>query len=261
MKRTFLILIALIALCLTMAAPACAASGDFVVDGGLVLTDQQSQELSALAREITEKYQCDVRIYVVDDMGTDDAYAYAKMVYRENQFGYGSDDSGLLLVLSLADRDYALIAFGFGNTAFTDHGKNVLLDKYVLPLLKENKYYEAFLAYFDKASEFLAMARAGTPFDVDTDAGAANAARGAKIAFNIIIPVVVALIVCLVFRSRMKTAKKQRAAASYIPEGGFVLTGSNDTYLYSTETRTAISEKSGGTSVDSGGFSGSSGKF
>jgi len=262
MKRTFLILIALLMLCFAMAAPVSAASGDFVTDGAGILTDQQRQELNSKAADITKKYECDVRIYIVKDMGTTDAYEYAKTVYRDNKFGYGSEQSGLLLMLSMKDRDYALIAYGFGNTAFTDHGKDVMLNNFILPKLKDDKYYDAFLAYLNKAEEYLGMARAGTPFDLNTDPDVQARNKGALIAVNIIIPIVVALIVCLIFRSQMKTARRQRAAASYIPQGGFVLTNSNDTYLHSTEVRKTIEDKSsGGTTTDSSGFSGSSGKF
>ena len=264
MKRTFLILIALLTLCLAMAAPASAVSSDYVIDGAGLLTNQERQELNGLAAEISSLYKCDVRIYIVDDMGTDDAYNYAKMVYRENQFGYGAEQSGILLVMSMKERDYALIAFGYGNTALTDHGRDVILEKHVLPLLKNNDYYNAFLTFLNKMEQFLGMARAGTPFDYNTDeeyqAQKAASAHSAKIAWNIIIPILVALIVCLVFRAQMKTARKQRAAANYIPEGGFVLTKSSDVYTHSTETRTKIEQK-GGTSTDSSGFSGSSGKF
>jgi len=282
MKKKFLILFALLSLCLAFAAPVSAAEAepisaditdnmfheDFKIwDDAELLTEGQWRELNAMAVDITNKYQCDVRIVTLKDMGTNDAYEFAKDVYRKNGFGYGAEQSGILLMLSMLDRDYALVAYGFGNVAFTDHGKAVMLDDHILPALKNDEYYKAFLAYLNKSAAYLDMARNGTPFDVDTDEDYLNRqARGSfatKLALNTIIPVVVALIVCLVFRSQMKTARKQRAAANYVPEGGFVLTGSSDTYLYSTEVVTQRSDSSsgGGTTVDSGGFSGSSGKF
>jgi len=302
MKKRFLIITALLSLCFALAAPVSAGVepvdpdsiptdpgfeaisadidiepinaditdnmflAEFMIwDDAEMLTVGQWDELNALALEATNKYQCDVRIVTVLDMGVGDPYEFAKSLYLTYNFGWGEEQSGVLLMLSDADRDYALIAHGFGNVAFTDHGKNVMLDDYILPLLAKNMYYDAFAAYLDKAAEFLGMARAGRPFDYDTDealiASRAASANTTKVVLNIVIPIIVALIVCLIFRSRMKTARKQRAAGNYIPEGGFVITGSSDTYLYSTETRTEIQEKSGGTSVDSGGFSGSSGKY
>ena len=283
MKKRFFIVFALISLCLALAAPVSAVevepikediadnmfTSDFLIwDDAELLSNDQWNELNAFALDTTKKYQCDVRIVTVVDMEAADAYEYAKVIYRANNFGYGEEQSGVMLFLSTRDRDYALIAYGFGNVAFTDHGKDVMLGKYILPPLKNDDYYGAFRAYLNKSAEFLEMARAGTPFDFDTDeeylAQQAKSDRAGKIALNIIIPVLIALIVCLVFRAQMKTARKQRAATNYIPEGGFVLTGSADTYLYSTEVRTPRSESrssGGGTTVDSGGFSGSSGKY
>jgi len=264
MKRPFLILIALIALCIAMAAPVCAAANDLVTDGAGLLTNAQLSELNDRASDITEKFECEVSIFIVEDMGMADAYAFATQVYNNNEHGFGQDRSGLMLMLSMADRDYALISFGFGNTTFTDHVKDVMLDSYVLPLLSKGDYYEAFVAYFDKAAEFLAMARAGTPFDNGADTGnqgvAAGSISAARLVLTIVISVVVALIVCLILLRQMKTARMQRSAANYIPQGGFVITGSSDTYLYSTETRRTIEEKDS-SSTDSGGFSGRSGKF
>ena len=58
-----------------------------------------------------------------------------------------------------------------------------------------------------------------------------------RIAVTIIAPLLIAFLVCMLFRRRMKPAKKQRTAGRYIKEGGVSLTGSNDTLLYNTETR------------------------
>jgi len=277
MKKTFLLLIILLSLCISMAAPVHAADiepisgelpagGDLVIDETSLLSDTEWQKLNDRASALTSKYQCEIRILIIPDMWVSDAKEHAISVYKGSDFGYGAERSGIMMMLSMADRDYALIAHGYGNTVLTDHGRDVILNDYMLPLLKNNYYYEAFIVYLDKIEEFLMMAQAGTPFDVDTDeaylAQQAESARAAKIVFNILIPLLVALIVCLIFRSQMKTARKQRAAANYIPDGGFVLTGSSDTYLYSTEVRRTIedSSSSGGTTT-SGGFSGSSGKF
>ena len=277
MKKTFLLLIALLTLCFAMAAPVQAAeiepisaslNADLVIDKAGLLSAAERTKLNDLANEITDKYQCEVIINIIPQMEgwLTEVDEYAADFIRNNGVGYGSDKSAVMLMLVTEDRDYALAAKGFGNVAFTDHGKDVIMDKYVLPQLKNDNNYEAFLVFLNKAEEFLAMARAGTPFDIDTDeellARNAQTNHVVKIVFNILIPLLVALIVCMVFRAQMKTARKQRAAASYIPEGGFVLTGSSDQYLYSTETRRTIesSSSSGGTTT-SGGVSVKSGKY
>ena len=72
-----------------------------------------------------------------------------------------------------------------------------------------------------------------------------------------------ALVVCLVMKGKMKTARKQTHADAYIPQNGVRMLRQEDVYLTTTQTRVKIeTQKSGGgTSVNSGGFSHSSGKF
>jgi len=163
----------------------------------------------------------------------------------------------------MAERDYALIAYGFGNTAFTDYGKDVMLDNHILPLLRNNRYNEAFSAYLDKAEEYLAMARDGTPFDRHNDPNATDTSYMLKLGVIIIIPLLIAFIVCSIWKSQMKTAVLARTACNYIPPGGFQLTNQEDVFLYRTTQRIKIerSSSSGGTTTDSRGFSGRSGKF
>lgn len=253
-------------LLLTLTIPAFAAEIPLVTDVAEVLTDAQYDQLNDLAEEITGKYRCDVAIVVIDGLEGDDVYETAWAVYDAYDFGYGADRSGLLFLLSMEERDYALIAYGYGNTAFTDHGKDTLLDSHVLPLLAKDQYYAAFTAYLGKADEYLEMARAGEPFDVHNDpAKMAESKKSAfwwKLGITVLLPLLIAGGLCMMWRGQMKTAVPQRAAAQYIPQGGFRLTVSEDRFLYQTETRRTIEKKSsGGTTTDSRGGSGRSGKF
>jgi hypothetical protein len=56
----------------------------------------------------------------------------------------------------------------------------------------------------------------------------------------LLIPFLVALIICLVWKGQMKTAYVARQADKYIPDGGFKLTVKSDTLLYKTTTREKI---------------------
>ena len=269
-------------LCFTLTLPALAAELDAVTDQAGLLTEEERRGLNDRAEELAEQYQCALYVVTLDDMGDEDAYEFATELYTEYDLGYGSEKSGLLLLLSMAERDYALIAYGYGNTAFTDYGKDVLLDDHVLPLLGENDYYGGFSAYLETAGEYLSMARDGTPFDVSADpqngetGGLPGTGIGSgydetellpRLAVVILLPLLIAGGLCLYWKSQMKTAVSARTADRYIPENGFQLTGKQDTFLFRTETRRRIEKSSsgggfsGGTTVGSGGFSGKSGKF
>jgi len=264
MKRFLITLLLLLSMTLSLTSVASAADLFMVTDTTGTLTDSQWERLNTRAESITEKYRCDVAIIMIDEMTDNDGpFEWAQYLYNHYNFGYGSDRSGVLLFISLKERDYSLIARGFGNTAFTDYGKDVMLDNHILPLLGENKLYEAFSAYLDKAEEFLALARDGTPFDRGTDPNREGLPFLIKLAIIILIPLIIAFSICSMWESKMKTARMAKTACNYIPPGGFQLTAQADMFLYRTRTRTKIqsSSSSGGTTVNSGGFSGRSGKF
>ncbi|NLB17901.1 MAG: TPM domain-containing protein [Syntrophomonadaceae bacterium] len=267
MKKITALFISIMLLTFAMLLPVHAADFDLVADGVGLLSEDEYFELNELAWDITEEYQCEVSIVIIDDNDGDDAMEVAKSIYEDYNYGYGEDKSGLMLFLSMEERDYAIIAYGYGNTAFTDHGKDVLLERHLLPLLGKDEYYDSFRIYLNQTANYLKMARDGTPFDIDTDevlaAEKAKSSFWIRLAVVILVPLLIAGLICLIFLSQMKTAVKQRKADYFIPEGGFNLTRRIDQFLFRTETRTQIEKKSssGGTSVGSDGFSGRSGKF
>ena len=62
----------------------------------------------------------------------------------------------------------------------------------------------------------------------------------ANLAIIVLVPMLISLIVCLVWKSKMKTAKIAKTADQYIPEGGFNLTAREDTFLYRTTSRVRV---------------------
>lgn len=267
MKKLIILLISILSFALLMFAPIHAADLDLVVDEVELLSQDELSELNELADNIVAKYQCEVSIVVIEDKGDEDVTELAKAIYKEYNYGYGDDKSGLMLLLSMEDRDYALIAYGSGNTAFTDHGKDVLMDRHLLPLLGNDEYYEGFTLFLNQADEYLEMAGNDNPFDLNTDEVLNNEKEESsfwiRLGVTIFVPLIIAGLVCFTFLRQMKTAVSQRAADVYIPDGGFDLTMQADNFLYVTEVRTQIPKESssGGTSVGSDGSSSTSGKF
>ena len=249
-----------------MVAPAVFAAEnelDLVTDAAYLLTDDEYWELNDRAHEVSEQYECEVLVVTLDDIGDDDPVDMAHYIYDTYDVGYGPKRSCLIFLLSMENRDYALVAFGYGNTAFTDYGKDVMLDKHVLPLLGKDKYYEAFSTYYDVAEEYLQMARSGAPFDKDTDPDYGKLGIPIKLGITLVVPILIAFVVCEIWRRQMKTAVLARDAGNYISQNGFVLTAQEDRFLYRTETRRKIekSSSSGGTTIGSSGSSSRSGKF
>lgn len=268
MKKRTISLLAAMALALLLCVPALAAGFDeaklnFVTDEAGILTEQEWSELETRAEEISLKYQCGVYIIVLDDFTgyvyDDTVYEAAKTLYREYYLGYGEEKSGELLLLSMEERDYALIAYGYGNTAFTDYGKDKLTEKF-LDNFKNDDWCGGFQDYLEKSDSMLQSAREGHPFDVDSN----PLIRLAGIGISLLVGCVAAFVIAVWVSDRMmKSVSAKTEAGAYLTAGSVVITGREDYFTHTTETRTKIekSSGSGGTTVDSDGFSGKSGKF
>lgn len=233
-------------------------------DVGILSADERAQ-LEAKADAIEAEYGLQVRIAVVPSMmGHSDAYEYAKSLYNQYSFGSGADRSGIFLMLSMADRDYALIAHGEGNSVLTDYGNEKMVDSF-LPYFGEDDWMGGFEDYLDTAEGYCHQFYVeGKAYDYDP---AASFSKALWILAFVGSPLI-ALMAVLVMAKGMKTAKKQTHAEMYIgtDEGdAFTLQGQSDDYLYSqtivTPRAKLDNDGFGGTTIDAGGFSGSSGKF
>ena len=82
----------------------------------------------------------------------------------------------------------------------------------------------------------------------------------------ILIPLVLALVVCLILMAQMKTANRKTEAGDYMVQGGTDMRVVQDIFTHRTVTRQVIQSENkggggGGTTVNARGFSGKSGKF
>ena len=243
-----------------------------IIDHAGLLTAQEKEKLEQKARAVAEKYEHDVAILVVDSIGDAEPYDTVADRYWKDGYGYGSDHSGILLLLSMKERKFAFICIGEAERITTRDYGQIKLEGFFLPSFKENRFVEGFEGFIDGCEEIFRYATEhnGTPMSKKNDpAPLKKKLTGTDIFFNFIvcflIPIGIAFLFCSSAKSKMKTARLQRAAQVYIPTGGFELQRSEDVFLYKTETREKIessSSSSGGSSSHSGGGgSGRSGSF
>ena len=243
------------------------ARPEAVIDEAGVLSASELAALSERARSVAERYQCDVAIIAVQSIGDADPYKVAVDHYWNDGYGYGEDSSGVLLLFSRNERKFAFFCVGNGERYITPKYGQVKLEGLFLPSFRENLFYEGFAAFIDGCEEIIGYAEehGGKPLTEKNDPNPMPKEAKDTI-FNfivcVLIPVGIAFLFCSSARSKMKTAKRQRAAQVYIPKGGFELQHSEDVFLHKTETRQKIESSSGGSSSRSGGGgSGRSGSF
>lgn len=272
----FALLLSLL-LCTTAYAGDSEARLNYVTDEAGLLSMAEYSILNDAAAQISAEYGCSVYIITVNDYtaySSGDIYTCATEMFTGYNLGYGEDKNCVLLILSMADRDYSLIAHGaVGNAAFTDYGKDVMSDNF-LDDFADNDWFGGFEDYIDYAEYMLAEAAKGTPVDIVIEPHVEN--HQMNIALIIAVPCLVAFIVCSVFKAQMKTVRRKRTADDYV-RGNVNLHVKEDIYTHTTTTRRRIERENnsgsysrssssggssfGGTTVRSGGFSGKSGKF
>ena len=286
--KKILSFLAVLALLTALCVPALAAEPELgcVTDAASLLSDQQWATLEGKAEALSAQYECGMYIITLDDFtdydNTNDVYEAAKAIYREYSLGWGAEKSGVLLLLSMAERDYSLIAYGYGNTAFTDYGKDQLAKRF-LDNFGEDDWYGGFADDIAACGRYLEANANGAPIDVEpsdeTEEEYEPLSFGDKLffaalmAFRFGLPLglIVAFIVCAIYKRHLKSVRRATEAARYTVSGGAEITAREDRFTHTTEVRTPIKTESddhdsgpsfsGGTTVNSGGFSHSGGKF
>ena len=182
---------------------------------------------------------------------------YADDYYDYN--GYGVD--GILLLISMEDRDWWVSTTGFGITAITDAGLEYISDRFV-PYLSDGEYAEGFRVFAELCDEFLTQARTGDPYDFY------NLPKGPfEFGINLVIALALGLITAListgVMKAKLKSVRQQTKADAYMINGSMRLTQSRDIFLYSHLDRQEKPKEGSTTHTSSSGRShgGGGGKF
>ena len=243
----------------------------YVSDVAGVLTSEQWQQLEDSAKNISEHFQCGVYVVTLDDYTKYGSFSsfwdFSQAFYSRYQLGLGEEHNGILLIMSMADRDYSLLAYGSeAHYAFTDYAKEVL-EKQFLDNFRNNDWYGGFTDYVDGCDQLLTRAAEGNPVDV-TYSSRSGMSDTASTALIIGIPCLAAFATCEGMRRQMKPVKTKAQADDYILPGGIDLSLKRDVFVNRTVSRTVIHSNNrdghgggGGTTVNSHGFSGHSGKF
>jgi len=258
MKKKLFAGILAVVLLFALVYPVQAAYDGYVIDMAAEFSEEEAAILTEKAEAISEQYGCAVYCAVIDTLDGYEAWEYNQAILEQLELGYGSDQSCVILLVSLEERMYDIMAHGYGNTAFTDYGKETLAESF-LPSFSNDEWYEGFMIYLDQCEFYLQQAAEGNPVDVQKEDGK-NPVFGILVGIGV--PSAVAGIICSGFKNQMKTANLQINAHAYKAGKGLVLTKRKDTYTHTTKEEKAVSRtKSGGTTVDESGSSHKGGNF
>lgn len=239
------------------------------VDEAALLTAAEGESLLAVLDEISERQECDVAVVTVNSLDNKTAEAYADDYYDYNGYGMGSGDDGILLLISIEDRDWAITTYGFAISAFTDAGQSYMVAQFKSDLSAGN-YESAFSRFAELCDDFLTQAKTGEPYDSGHLPNTMSFGRAFVSTLLITLPLgfILAMIITGVMKKKMQSVAMQASASSYVRQGSVAISASRDKFLYRTVNKAekaSESSSSGGSSThtSSSGRShgGSSGKF
>lgn len=247
MKKVISIFIlALILLSLALPAYATDPEAPWVVDNGELLSSDEEAVLTRKIQTLRSELELEIVIVTTDGTGSKNVQEYADDFYDRNGYGYGDDDSGILLLIDMESREWYMSTCGEAIYIFTDYGLDCLGDE-ILPYLSSGYYYDAFDLWLDALPGYVKAYNGNAPIDGWAKPDDYYSPYGEEVYYYddhvgiriqpfpiaLVIGLVAALIAILVMRSRMNTAKLQSGAVNYMKEGSFHLRQHSDRFLYS----------------------------
>lgn len=224
-----------------------------VVDNADLLDDSEEAELLEYLESISSKHSCNVCVLTVDDY-TGYIQDFADDYFDYNGMGAEYGDSGVLLMIAMNDRSWCWSTDGIGNIAFTDYGKDEIIDG-LLSDLSEGYYYDALKFYGEYADKYLQMYEEGTPYDEGARAPrtSSDLATGALVC--VLIGLIIAIFPILIMKAQLNTVHMNASAQGYQSHKGINMSVHSDSYRTTRVTKTAIPKdndsrgSSGGTSL------------
>lgn len=228
------------------------SAGVYLHDTAGLLSSSQQTALEEYAERISQQYEVGVYIVTIPSLSGTDAGETADYLYHEYYvFGEGSEKNGIMLMVSVEDRNYALVTSGSkADYAFTDYGLEQL-EKEFLDDLKEDQWAAGFSDYLSACDRYLSLASENHPV---------NHPLWKIILMFAGLSGLISIAICLILRQQMKSVGMKRTAAVY-SSGNLSLEKQSDRFINTTISRRKIERDDSRSGSSSGGGRVRTGKF
>lgn len=235
-----------------------AATDQYVIDQAGLLSEEEITDLEQECREVSFKHNVSVCVVTVFDFDGSDIKEWQRHYFVKNKLGMGDEENGIMLAISMSERDWGLAGFGSAQLAFTTYGRERMAEIF-LNDLSDGEYYHAFSKYVSLADEFLSEAEDGTPYDTDHKYKE-NISILWIISGAFFLSFILSLMIVLSWKRSMNTRISQEGALEYLEKDSVTLSERSDIFLYHTVNRTKRQKEEQHIHMDSDS-SGTSGKF
>ena len=255
MKRKVIMLLSVVALCVLFAGTALAENKDYVVDNADILTDSEEAELEQKAAEVSQRQGLDIVLLTVNSLEGKTVANYADDFYFFNGYGQGESSDGVIMTVAMDDRKWGIETTGYGITALTDYGMD-LMDEAIVPYLGDGDYVKAFGKFIEMTDDYVTRARNGSPVDTyDEDAADKSFPWGIRAAISAAIGLLAGFLGTGSMKSKLKTVYSLTAAEDNIINQSLFLNkeASRDLFLYNNIVQVPIATDNNNGGNSSGG--------
>ncbi|MBQ8783907.1 MAG: TPM domain-containing protein [Clostridia bacterium] len=277
MKKSVSLILSLI-ICLSLLSFTASAESPNIVDNADLLTSQQEYLLETTTDVIRDDYSFEVVVVTVNSTEGMSAQDYADDFYDYNGYGVDDENSGVLFLVDMGERNWFISTSGKGIELIAD-GELDYIEQEIIPYLSQGDYATCFSEFISTCDEILELDANGENFaqnyGYDTeqdyfyadeyypyDDGYYDNGYSQPQSFNIfkniiialVIGFVIALIIVMSMKGKLKSVRAKSGAADYVVPGSMNLTQSDERFLYRHVTRTPRQQNnSNGRSGGSGG--------
>ena len=244
---------------------------ELLVDNAELLTPDERDALNNKLADISNAHQVEVAVVTVNSLDGKGVKEYADDFYDYNGYGCGENDDGILLLLAMDTREWAITTYGSAIDTFTDYRQSCIMnDAGVLEDFGKSNYDDGFNTFADECNRWLTVTVEGYDDDTDdigwpsgylsdpdTPKDTIKQARKFPVTYILIAiaaGLLVAFVVMKIIAAPLKSVTKQSGANNYIVPGSMSVTNAGDIFLYSNVTRTA-KPKDNDSSYSGGGSS------
>ncbi len=220
------------------------ADSEYIIDHAGILGIEETDKLNAYAEEISREYDCGIYAVTITSHSGDVQDMADDMYHNQYHLGYGEEKNGIMLLLSMEDRDYALLVNGEKAQnvfQYTDDLKKAFLDDF-----KEDNYQSGIQEYLETCGWYLEQASLGKPVKPSVWSS-----------FFIILGISagIAGIITWILYKMNKNVRKAVKADAYAA-GTASVSNSYDQYMHTTTTSRTIQRNTSGngSSIQSGKF-------
>ena len=238
--------------------------GAYFVDDAQLFDASQEQELLTYFENLSNDLGVEVIGVTTNDMNGNDAESYARQYYDD----YDYDSDGIIMMIDMEDRSWALVSMGDLRNAFVRDVRDQMSNAFV-PYLSGGDYVEAFKQYGADVSTYYQLYKNhGADYYDELDKLYYEQNKGTIFMMGagggLLLGLIIAFIVRMSLVKQCKMVEMKPQARDYLIKNSMRMRTSQDYLLYSNVVRTARprdddrSSSRSSSSFDSGG---SSGKF